>query len=133
MNAGEAVGRPLDGGSPEVVMLSDGSDFEGYLMGDGFGIELKAAIETVSGPDALERFKKLNHGQKYKNGTVRDYESAGGSDRLVVDFCRWLKGSCGAAIADAIIAASKEGEPIRLPAKVKELLTRIEQVGKGLQ
>lgn len=130
---GNSLGRPLDETSPEVVMLprtGDGQDFEKYLVGEGFRPEIEAAIASYFDTSALDDFRKDMDGTQGKGGVVRDYQSAGWEDRLVVDFLRHrdYKARYGVAVASSIITRLDTSGRPSIPVKVRELFDRSDQL-----
>ncbi len=109
---GNALGRKLDRGSAEVVMLAAGDDFESFLVKSGFQDPLRRAVEAQSGPDALPDHEKRNPAL------------TGNPDELLVSFLRKRKGSYGAHAAEEILSDILNGK-VTLPPELRELCVRI--------
>jgi putative ATP-dependent endonuclease of OLD family len=116
----KAIGRTLDRGSPEVIALPAGLDFEAYLLAEGFDAQVRAGIEQYYGAGFLEHFKATREGQNYpaSRGGARDYSSEGGDRRLLEDFMSDYKGSYGGSVARAIVATGV------IPPLVREMFDR---------
>jgi hypothetical protein len=112
---GNALGRQLDRGSAEVVMLASGDDFESFLVKAGFQDPLRRAIDAQFGPDALPNHEKRNPAL------------VGKADELLISFLSTKKGSYGALAAEEILSDIREGKAA-LPTELRELCNRI----KGL-
>lgn len=116
---GECVGRPLDATSPEVVMLPDGQSFESYLLHQGLGPQIEQAISDLYGPTALSDFR--SHGG---NSSLEE-------DALLLKFLKAKKGSYGQSVAEAIVATNDATGSPTIPAKLRELFERADQLLGG--
>ena len=119
--AGKAIGHALDDSSVAVVLLPAGQDFEEYLLGQGFRLEIERAIGNFFGATALEEFRLRYEGTTRPKGLgPRDYKSPGWEERLVHDFMDKHKGTYGSAVAEEIVGSGK------LVARVKEFFDRVD-------
>ena len=108
----------------EVVMFPNGQTFETMLIEGGFQTEVEIGIEAFFGAGALTAYQQRAHGQAYAGGKGnRDYNSAGGQDRLLRDFMIAHKGSYGAGVTRAILASGKPK-----PQPVEDLLASCDAV-----
>ena len=110
------VKRTLDRESKEVVMLPDGADFERYLLDEGLQAAIKQGIRGFYGADALARFS-----QRPKNRAL-------GGDAILEKFLDDNKGTYGAAVAEAIVAATDGNGRPTIPERVAELLKRADRI-----
>lgn len=112
---GNRIGRTLDGTSPEVVTLPAGQAWEAYLLAEGLVIPMQQGAADCYGATALADFRAMG-----KNAELDD-------ETLVLEFLKGKKGSHGGPIAEAIVAVTDaKGRPT-IPAKVAELLARVDQ------
>jgi len=128
--AGKAINKTLGPASPEVVMLPSGAAFEEYLLSEGFRTQIESAIHSSCGADALAEYRLL-HGKPYKKKKgLRDYQSPGWEDRLVLDFMLANKALLGGPIAQAI--CSEMGpQGTQIPSKILELFQRVDKILSG--
>lgn len=122
--SGTALGRQLDRGSPEVVQLPSGQAFEDYLVGEGFGTQIKVAIDQhEAGP--LDDFMKTLQGQKRKGGGTRDYTGPDGASIAMQDFLKRHKGTVGRMLAQQIVDAhGRDG----LPERIRDFFSRLDKL-----
>jgi putative ATP-dependent endonuclease of OLD family len=88
----------------ELVHLPDGEDFESFLLGAGYSEEIQSGISDACGDDALALWGHHRHGTVRRDGSVRDYQSPGTEDRLVLDYCHDNKALYAAPAARRIVA-----------------------------
>lgn len=118
---GNRLGAPLTAESDNVVVLPDGQPWEAYLLAEGLREPLEKGIEALWGDTALH-----------------DFRSAGGNDKLdpdklVLRFLHGRKGSHGRATAEAIIAVpDADGRPT-IPARIRALFERADELLRGHQ
>lgn len=118
---GTKLGRPLDRTSPEIVMLPAGLDFEAVLAREPYLDAIEVGIEAWIGGGALANYKRRNHGQRSHGGGVRDYESAGWRERVIIDFLRDHKGYLGQYVATAICERAAQETGYEIPAEIGTL------------
>lgn len=114
----------------ELFVLPAGTDFETHLVAAGHAQELLAAAAAEHGQPEVDHYRTVNHGQQYKGGVTRDYQSAGWEDRLAVDFCKaHMKSvSGGRAIAENLLfKLDATGNPT-IPPEIRAHLDRINAI-----
>lgn len=113
---GKQVGRTLDQNSPEVVILTDGIDFERYLIYGGFREGVRLGIANLYGADALSQFSK-----RYKHAPLSE-------DEILEKFLDANKGTYGAAVAEAIVTTTNATNEPTIPDQIAELLDRADRI-----
>jgi putative ATP-dependent endonuclease of the OLD family len=107
-----------------VFAVPKGNDLEANLVADGYSVELEQAIESVLGKGRVdEQIAKL-HGMPGRRNTTRDYKSAGGRDRAILDLFRENKTAVATAAASTIAATGTESR--RIPAVLRPLFERMQ-------
>lgn len=122
------------------IAILDGTDFEGYLLSQGYKDLIEETIQQVTGiDDAIEKWIKKREGTSLKRVKTdkpncvtceqpifedvnRDYSGADGRIRAILDILDASKPLYAKAIADNLTKLPKE----QLPAKVVELFKQIE-------
>lgn len=126
-HAANAIGRPLDRDSRQVVQLPKGLAFEAYLLEAGFATQIKAVVDVhEDGP--LSTFMTSRQGQKKRKGGVHDYKGANGENIGLLDFMEKHKGTLGRSLACEIVGAGGAGA---LPERVQEFFTRLDRLRGG--
>ena len=124
----------------KVVFLSNGHDFEGYLVDEGYVNELVMALEEEKGEGFLDKFVKRKHGtssgrsatdeicsccnQNIFKDDIRDYYVEGGDVIALNDCLRTHKTAYSSTIANYIIDLN-EGNERMIPSKILELFGKI--------
>jgi hypothetical protein len=114
----------------ELFVLPAGTDFETHLVAAGHAQELLAAAAAERGQPEVDHYRTVNHGQQYKGGAARDYQSAGWEDRLAADFCKaHMKSvSGGRAIAEQLLLKLDAGGNPTVPSEIRAYLDRIDAI-----
>lgn len=127
---------------PNITILTN-TDFEGYLINNGFQSIVEAAVKQVDGATYIEDWINKRHGtcagrEKTANppcpsckqpiyaDVVRDYQSTGGRERALEDILSDSKPKYAPVIADLLSAL----DPSKYPTKVIELFENIKKVVK---
>lgn len=118
-----ALGRSMDRNSPEVVQLPAGQAFEDYLVSEGFGQQIEAAVAQHEAGPLAEYVQELQ-GQKRKGGEIRDYTGPNGNSLALVDFMKRHKGTIGTGVAREIA----RGGPSGLPSLVQQYFSRLDKL-----
>ncbi|MDX2024302.1 MAG: AAA family ATPase [Deltaproteobacteria bacterium] len=124
-----ALGRPMDEKSREIVRLkvgTDGVDLEEYLLRSGYEAAFAPALKALDGPSAIDDYRSRLNGQKLKRGGIRDYETAGWEKRLLLDYARAEKGRLGRLLANEVLRLNGEGGLGLLPPAVQDLFARVD-------
>ena len=124
---------------PKISIL-DGTDFEGYLILSGYELIIKSAIQEIDVDTIAEWEQK--HGtssgrketdqppcstcnQKIYVDVIRDYQSSGGSSRVLMDILKSGKTKYAPLIAEKLCELEKE----QLPPKILEFFQKLENGG----
>lgn len=109
-----------------VVVHPTGKNFESQLAEEKYFPEIEAALDAMDGEAGyLERYIADLHGQNKKKGVARDYKSAGGRERAVLDALEGNKTSAAKHVATVI--ANHNDPARRFPTKIKTLFETIGQ------
>lgn len=104
-----------------VFVMPGGNNFETQLFSEGYAAEIKLAFNAMTGSKtALDDFIAAMHGQKAKKGVLRDYQSAGGRGRAMIDFMSASKTSLSKHLAQII--SELKAPARRFPSKINALL-----------
>jgi putative ATP-dependent endonuclease of the OLD family len=127
-SAEQALGRAMT--ADERFVLPTGTDFETHLVAAGHAQELLAAAAAEHGQPEIDHYHTVNHGQRYKGGAARDYQSAGWEDRLAVDFCKAHMKSVlgGRAIAEQLLLKLDAAGQPTIPPEIRAYLDRIDAI-----
>ncbi|MFA5862319.1 MAG: AAA family ATPase [Candidatus Thermoplasmatota archaeon] len=102
-NALNDIGAGTPAGHPQVEILPNGHDFEGYLASQGYEPELAPVLDAVHGQtNFIASYKTNHHGKPGKGGVLRDYHGAGGNERALADALRDTKTRTAKQVARAI-------------------------------
>lgn len=129
----DAVFGPTDVTKCPNITILNNTDFEGYLISAGFSPVIEAAIKEIDGDDAIESWITKKDGSKasrskvhsapcpsckrpFYTHAIRDYKSAGGHDRALID----ILDSCKTKYAPIIAAKLCEMEKEQFPSKIIE-------------
>ncbi|WP_249555204.1 AAA family ATPase [Shewanella sp. 8A] len=135
----EKVFGPTDIKNAPNITILDGTDFEGYLLGQGYQALIEETIQQVAGNDALDKWIKKREGTSLKRVKTdkpdcltckqpifedvnRDYFGVDGRVRAILDVLDASKPQYAIAISQNLSKLPKE----RLPKKVVELFKKIE-------
>lgn len=135
----EKVFGPTDIKNAPNITILDGTDFEGYLLGQGYQALIEETIQQVAGNDALDKWIKKREGTSLKRVKTdkpdcltckqpifedvnRDYSGVDGRVRAILDVLDASKPQYAIAISQNLSKLPKE----RLPKKVVELFKKIE-------
>lgn len=111
-----------------VFILPNAGNYEQYLLSVGYQDAICEMLKVLEGPDFLERYMTNQHGQPGKKNIVRDYKSAGGKDRALLNILQEKKTACASALARQIISLPKKER--RHPPIINKLF---ECVGEAIQ
>lgn len=128
----------VDISSAKNIAILDGTDFEGYLMEQGFQDLIEATIHQVAGDGAIDNWIRRRNGTPLKptksdkppcetcsqpifEAGLRDYNGEDGRRRAVLDILDSSKPRYAKAITKNLIELPKE----RFPAKATELFRQI--------
>lgn len=106
---------------PHVTILPNGTDFERYLVAEGYIAELEQALSDAHDePNYLDTYIHQNHGQKKKGGAIRDYKTAasGRADALI-DALHRHKTMCAKPVAKRIIQTATPSR--RVPPAIRQI------------
>ena len=126
---------------PNITIL-DGTNFEGYLILSGFQSIIESTIEEFDGDGAIQKWIDDNDGesagrkktdqpicnkchQKIYADEIRDYKSAGGANRVLLDIIKKGKTRYAPLIAEKLCELEKE----QLPPKILEFFQKLENGG----
>lgn len=114
---------------PRVAALPEGMNFESYLVSENYEDAICAMLDKYHGEENYldNNFIPNMHGKKGKGGIPRDYRSAGGREKALVDALSAGKAQYGVPIAKAITVLTDEKR--RIPPTICTLL---EQISKDL-
>jgi putative ATP-dependent endonuclease of OLD family len=127
-SAEQVLGRAMT--TNELFVLPAGTDFETHLVQAGHAQELLAAATAEHGHLEVNHYRTVNHGQLYRGGAARDYESAGWEERLAVDFCKahMKSASGGRAIAERLLLKLDAAGNPTVPHEIRAYLDRIDAI-----
>lgn len=127
-SAEQVLGRAMS--ADELFVLPTGTDFETHLVVAGHAQVLLAAAAAERGQPEVDHYRTVNHGQQYKGGLIRDYQTAGWEDRLAVDFSKahMKSASGGRAIAEQLLLKLDAGGNPTVPPEIKAYLDRIDAI-----
>lgn len=125
--------------SPNITILEN-TDFEGYLLGNGFKPIIESAINLLDGPDAIANLINDKHntsaGRRKSNkpscttcnqpiyeDILRDYQSSDGYNKALMD----MMDSCKTKYAPAVAEKLCELDVEHFPAKVIEFFIKIKE------
>jgi putative ATP-dependent endonuclease of OLD family len=117
--AGKAIGIADLSKASNVSIIPNKMTFENYILSEGYRAEIEKAIVEADKGSAIDDFIKLMHGQLKKGGAKRDYQSAGGRDRAIVDMLLQDKARYAKPLARAIVAMKDPGK--RFPKALDQL------------
>lgn len=123
---------------PYITILDD-TDFEGYLISNGFKEHVEKAIRDLEGENAIENWVKKMHGTKKRRmkadmppcetcdqpiytDVIRDYKDADGYERALGDILDSGKTKYAPAIGEELCKLNSDDFPL----KIVELLKKIE-------
>lgn len=135
----EKIFGPTDIKKAPNITILDGTDFEGYLLGQGYQALIEETIQQVAGNDALDKWIKKREGTSLKRVKTdkpdcltckqpifedvnRDYSGVDGRVRAILDVLDASKPQYAIAISQNLSKLPKES----LPIKVVELFKKIE-------
>lgn len=107
---------------PNVTVLPGGDDFEKYIISSGYSAEVESMLSKLEGATYVDDYIAKMHGQKSKKGT-RDYKSAGGRDRALVDILRHSKTKYCKSLARKIVSIADPKR--RFPPAIRTFLEQI--------
>lgn len=127
-SAEQVLGRAMT--ADELFVLPTDTDFETHLVAAGHAPEMLAAAAAEHGQPEVDHYRTVNHGQVYKGGAVRNYQSAGWEQRLAVDFCKshMKSASGGRAIATELLRKLDGAGNPAIPPQIRALLDRIDAI-----
>lgn len=107
-----------------VIMLPNGFDLEAYIVSERYEDAISKMLDEYNERENyIDYYISTMNGQKLKGGRVRDYTSAGGRERAVIDILRGEKTIYGSLIADYI--TNLDNPQRRFPPKIRDLLNKI--------
>ncbi|MAZ86090.1 MAG: ATP-dependent endonuclease [Cellvibrionaceae bacterium] len=135
----EKVFGPIDIEKASNITILSGTDYEGYLLSQGFTGLIEATIHEVAGAGAIDNWISKRNGTPLKptksdkppcetckqpifESELRDYEGEDGRKRAVLEILDSSKPLYAKAITDNLIELPKES----LPQKVIDLFKQIE-------
>ncbi|MCA6610565.1 MAG: AAA family ATPase [Pseudanabaena sp. M158S2SP1A06QC] len=124
------------------ITILDGTNFEGYLISSGFQSIVESAIEDLNGNGAIQKWIDDNDGkwagrkptnqptcktcnQKIYVDVIKDYQSSGGANRVLMDILKPGKTKYAPLIAEKLCELEKE----QLPPKILEFFQKLENGG----
>lgn len=106
-----------------IVILPGGLNFEGYILHEGYADAVETMFTKVESVTFVDDEMKRLHGQAKSKTLVRDYKSAGGRNRALMDFLELGKTRYGRTLAEEICALS---DPKRhFPSMIKKLFESV--------
>lgn len=134
----EKIFGPTDIKKAPNITILDGTDFEGYLLGQGYQALIEETIQQVAGNDALDKWIKKREGTSLKRVKTdkpdcltckqpifedvnRDYSGDDGRVRAILDVLDASKPQYAIAISQNLSKLPKES----LPKKVVDLFKQI--------
>ena len=135
----EKVFGPTDIETASNITILEGTDFEGYLLSQGFNELIERTIKEVAGDDAIEKWIESKNGTSLKRirtdqpncvtckqpifeDVVRDYSGDNGRVRAILEILDSSKPLYAKAITDNLIKLPKDS----FPQKIIELFKQIE-------
>ncbi|OXS16194.1 ATP-dependent endonuclease [Zobellella denitrificans] len=135
----EKIFGPTDIENAPNITILEGTDFEGYLLSEGYKDLIEETIQEVAGSDALNKWIEKRDGTFLKRirtdkpscetcrqpifeDVHRDYSGDDGRVRAILDILDSSKPLYAKAITDNLTKLPKE----KLPVKVVELFKKIE-------
>lgn len=119
--------------SPNVVIISGQTDYEGCLVNEGYLDAIETAISNLYGANKLDDYIATLHGQPGRTfegkQAARDYQGADGRKRAALDLMRENKTRLAAPIAQAI---SELADPKRRCPKCLDQLFSLLEKSFGL-
>jgi putative ATP-dependent endonuclease of the OLD family len=107
-----------------VSVIDGNTDYEGYLIAEGYLDAVESAINAMIRPGCLDRYIAKLDGKDGKK-SKRDYHSPGGRERAATDLLRERKTRVATAVATAIVSLSDETR--RIPPAIRKLFDKISE------
>ena len=105
-------------------MLPNNHKFESYLVAEQYEDAIIAMLDTHHGvSDYLSDYIKRMHGQHRSKTLVRDYQSAGGRERALVDVLLDSKTEHAKPLAMSIVSLPDAKR--KFPSKLRQLYVQI--------
>ena len=102
-----------------VQVFPSGYNNEQYILSLGYQDAVCDMLKTLEGPDFLSEYLRTQHGQPGKKNVPKDYQSANGKDRALLDILTEKKTACAALLARTITSLPDERR--HQPALIKKL------------
>nr|WP_282561332.1 AAA family ATPase [Providencia rettgeri] len=135
----EKVFGATDITSAHNITILEGTDFEGYLLSQGFDQLIEQTIQEINGDDAIDKWIRKKDGALLKRirtdkpncgickqpifeDVLRDYTAADGRERAILEILDSSKPLYANAITNNLIKLPKE----KFPQKILELFQQIE-------
>ena len=109
-----------------MVQLPIGQSFEEYLLGAGFLAQMCAAADKHPEGD-LDRYMKVNQGNKRRDQSIRDYNTANGKELGCLDFMKRYKGTIGSLLAAEMAGPSGAAPGTAFPPLVQDFFARLDK------
>ncbi|MGI2039194.1 ATP-dependent nuclease [Shewanella frigidimarina] len=137
-SAYEDIFGDVDLASASNITILNGTDFEGYLLASGYEELIKKSIMELEGPDKITSWMNKRQGTALKpvkvgvpdcqtcrqpilEAPIRDYSSADGMQKAILEILDSKKPMYAQAIAQALCELPKEN----LPPKIIEFFEKI--------
>ena len=138
----EAVFGATDMANCPQITILDNTDFEGYLINNGFTVSLENAITELDGPDAITNWMTKRQGSllrkdkslqapcprcKQAIGTeiYRDYTASGGRERAILEILDSSKPKYAPAVASKLCDLDKSAFPPKLIEFFEKIKSRL--------
>ncbi len=116
---------------PNVIVLTEGKNFETYLIQEGYSDAIESALNQYHNvEDFIKDYINKMNGQKMKGGLTRNYtvDDDGGKKRALIDILKEGKTIYAESIAREIVSLKKKSR--RIPPKIKDLFDCISNTKK---
>lgn len=112
---------------PTAHVIPKGGNYEAYILDQGYKDAVIAMLdEHHKEKDFVKSYISQMHGQNAKGGKKRDYQSAGGEDRAVLDILKGGKTEYGSPLAHTIV--NLKDSKRHIPTLVAEMFKSITKV-----
>lgn len=134
----EKIYGPIDLASARNITILDGTDFEGYLLEQGFQELIETTIHEVAGEGAIDLWISKRNGTPLKpvksnkppcetchqpifESELRDYNGSEGRKRAILEMLDSKKPLYSKAVTDNLVKLNK----VAFPAKIVELFDQV--------